>query len=306
MEAKFQSLLDLAKAIAVDRRAMVPSVIKEIMHYEIIQALLETEAVRDLVFQGGTALRLCYDGNRYSEDLDFAGGTAFEPSAMSGFMDRLTNNVGKTYGLTVEIDERLPDRNHTVPVGRWKAKIVLPQQDRSSKQPHVIHLEVAEVPAYSGEVRLVRPISSTAEYAYRSLMLKTESRQEILADKIVALGGREYLKQRDIWDIHMLAQSNIALDIGLIGQKIVDYHLAENSFLQKLAERIDQMKQVETQHAFSKEMSRFLDGSVQRFLQDKNFLDQVFTTVVSIAQQASSQIASKGEKERSSIRFKIR
>ncbi|CDG92427.1 hypothetical protein XBP1_330002 [Xenorhabdus bovienii str. puntauvense] len=31
-------------------------------------------------FQGGTSLSLCYGGNRFSEDLDFAGGKDFRPA----------------------------------------------------------------------------------------------------------------------------------------------------------------------------------------------------------------------------------
>lgn len=37
-----------------------------------------------LVFQGGTSLRLCHGSPRYSEDLDFAGGTSFDMDTLKG------------------------------------------------------------------------------------------------------------------------------------------------------------------------------------------------------------------------------
>ena len=306
MKPGFESLLDLAKEIAADRRAPLPSVIKEVMHYEIVQALIESGAARNLVFQGGTALRLCYDGNRYSEDLDFAGGVKFDASVMDGFVESLVGNVGKAYGLTVEIDQRMPDQTDSVPVGRWRSKILLPQQDRSLKQAYTIHLEVAEIPAYTREVRLVRPMPFAAAYSYRSLMLSTESRQEILADKIVALGGRKYLKHRDLWDIHMLSQSNTPLDVGMVVSKIADYHLAVGDFLGTLGARIDRMGHPETRSAFQKEMSRFLDGNLQQFLQDKSFVDQVFGTAAVMMQDVTSQIAERDEAEKRPNSFRMR
>ncbi|WP_254693758.1 nucleotidyl transferase AbiEii/AbiGii toxin family protein [Shewanella sp. MEBiC00475] len=47
-----------------------------------MRSVIEKGGLLDkLTFQGGTSLRLCYGGNRFSEDLDFAGGKDFS-SAM--------------------------------------------------------------------------------------------------------------------------------------------------------------------------------------------------------------------------------
>ena len=53
---------------------MRPVIEKEILHYDILFCLDQAGLLKDLVFQGGTCLRLCYGANRFSEDLDFAGG----------------------------------------------------------------------------------------------------------------------------------------------------------------------------------------------------------------------------------------
>ena len=59
-----------------------PVVEKELLHYEIFSALDEEGLLKDLVFQGGTSLRLCYGSERFSEDLDFAGGKNFSARSM--------------------------------------------------------------------------------------------------------------------------------------------------------------------------------------------------------------------------------
>ncbi len=48
------------KAIAnADMAALRPVVEKELLHYEILNALDEEDLLKNLVFQGGTSLRLC-------------------------------------------------------------------------------------------------------------------------------------------------------------------------------------------------------------------------------------------------------
>jgi predicted nucleotidyltransferase component of viral defense system len=55
---------------------MEQNLIKEAIHFHLLSALSDAGVLRHVVFQGGTALRLCYGGERYSEDLDFVSGNA--------------------------------------------------------------------------------------------------------------------------------------------------------------------------------------------------------------------------------------
>jgi predicted nucleotidyltransferase component of viral defense system len=56
---------------------------KELLHYDILFALEKGGLLDKLTFQGGTSLRLCYGGNRFSEDLDFAGGKDFSSAMLA-------------------------------------------------------------------------------------------------------------------------------------------------------------------------------------------------------------------------------
>src|SRR5271156_7102048 len=55
---------------------MEQNLLKEAIHLHLLSALSDAGVLRHVVFQGGTALRLCYGGERYSEDLDFVCGKA--------------------------------------------------------------------------------------------------------------------------------------------------------------------------------------------------------------------------------------
>ena len=61
---------------------MRPVIEKELLHYDILFCLDQDGLLDNLVFQCGTSLRLCYGGNRLSEDLDFAGGYSFASTDM--------------------------------------------------------------------------------------------------------------------------------------------------------------------------------------------------------------------------------
>src|ERR1700704_5239490 len=55
---------------------MDQNLMKEAIHLHLLSVLSEAGILRHVIFQGGTALRLCYGGERYSEDLDFVCGKA--------------------------------------------------------------------------------------------------------------------------------------------------------------------------------------------------------------------------------------
>src|SRR6266702_7624287 len=53
---------------------MEQNLVKEAIHLHLLSALSDAGVLRHVVFRGGSALRLCYGGERYSEDLDFVCG----------------------------------------------------------------------------------------------------------------------------------------------------------------------------------------------------------------------------------------
>lgn len=256
-------LLALAGRYATERRVPAGTIAKEILHYEILYALLQSGAAAALTFQGGTALRLCYQGTRYSEDLDFVAGSAFDPAVMAPFEALLRREIADAYGLEVEI--RTPAREPApadVHVARWSARVQMPQADRSAPQGQVIHIEVANVPAHDPDLVAVSANYPHLPEPLRQMIVTAETPREILADKMVALGARPYIKARDIWDIKFLTDRQLVPDVGLIGRKLIDYGWTVPSYKDRLRERLALLPQAETAKAFHAEMTRFVDAGV--------------------------------------------
>lgn len=77
---------------------MRPVIEKELIHYDLLYALDREGLLNDLVFQGGTSLRLCYGGNRFSEDLDFAGGVDFTSRQLAEMKTCIQDYLSTRYG----------------------------------------------------------------------------------------------------------------------------------------------------------------------------------------------------------------
>lgn len=256
-------LLATARRVAAERRAPAATIIKELLHYEILYALVSTGCAERLTFQGGTALRLCYQGSRYSEDLDFVGGDDFSGDSMAVFSSVLAEQIGQVYGLEVEVGETTSVKEGaSVEVQRWRTKVKVPQPDPSVQQKHIINIEIASVPAHQRDLVAVQANYPSITLPFSSLIVPTETLDEILADKMLALGARPYLKYRDVWDIKFLLDRGIQPDFSLLGTKVGDYHGNLGAYLKALRDRQAQLQDPATHASFSSEMSRFVDAPV--------------------------------------------
>lgn len=156
--ADFNALV--AKAMQqTEVAAMRPVIEKELLHYDILYCLDQAGLLNELVFQGGTSLRLCHGGNRFSEDLDFAGGVDFSSTRLAEMKTCIEDYIGKRYGLEVTVKEPASLRQEKeyaeLRVDKWQINITTaPGQKDMPKQK--IKLEVANVPAYTKEALPLR------------------------------------------------------------------------------------------------------------------------------------------------------
>ena len=264
-------LFKIAQTEARENGSLVNTIVKEILHYDIMEALYRSDAVQDIVFQGGTALRLCYGGNRYSEDLDFVlkEGSSFTPELMKKFESIFVTTVKNKYGLKAKVD--LPKERDTdkkgVNVDKWTAKVLIPS--KSMQQPK-INIEIADVPSYDNELKFIQSnygsVSTTSA-------LYVESLEEIMADKIIAVAGREYFKARDFWDIKWLQDKGIKIRKDLIELKKKDYSI--ENFSEKFRAKIELLDQPKIQSLFKKEMERFLDIDTIKIIHLQGGIDSI-------------------------------
>lgn len=119
-------LEELAGNIAskVDGARLTPVIEKEIVHYEIIRSLGRNDLLRDITFQGGTSLRLCYGSLRYSEDLDFVAGDKFDSLPLDDFSKTLRSDLLKSYDTEVSVREpKVVNDFDGVGMRRWTVSV---------------------------------------------------------------------------------------------------------------------------------------------------------------------------------------
>lgn len=272
-----------AEDLSKNNPALIQTIVKELLHYDIIEALYKSDIAKEIVFQGGTALRLCYGAFRYSEDLDFVlkNTNTFTPEMMKAFNEVFINSIKKKYDLQAEIEppkERGSDDERFVDVKKWIAKISLPS--KSVRQPK-INIEIANIPSYDNSIIMVKDnYSQTANRMIASL--NVESKEEILADKIIAVAGREYFKARDFWDIKYLIDDRVNFNPLLVYKKIQDYHIAD--FQKKFFSKLDSLKEDKTITLFKNEMVRFLDADMIEVLDNPNVIDSIFKATKDIGE----------------------
>lgn len=178
--------------------ALLPVVEKELLHYRILSAMQDGGFFGPIVFQGGTSLRLCHGSPRYSEDLDFAGGTGFGVDDLRGLGECVRSSLA---GMSpdVQVKVREPVRDEGL-VRRWRISIRTAAQRRDLPSQS-IKLEVASVPAHEPQTRPVRVNYPSVSAIAGDIILAVESPTEILADKLLSFACSSHIRRRDLWDM---------------------------------------------------------------------------------------------------------
>ena len=255
----------VSKAMQDENMAHMRAVIeKELLHYDILFALEKGGLLEKLTFQGGTSLRLCYGGNRFSEDLDFAGGVDFSSVMLADMKSCIEKYIGKRYGLEVNVkapkelkqDPKYAELN----VDKWQIAVVTsPQSKELPKQK--IKVEVANIPAYTKEPLPLKAYYDFLPDGYTDTLILTETLDEVMADKIISLPATtKSVRYRDMWDLAWLQQQGATLNIELVKSKVLDYKLEQYDEL--LANLLERLPELVTSEVFIKEMRRFLPTDV--------------------------------------------
>lgn len=250
----FDQLVNEALRSRADLAILRPVVEKELLHHDILREMSGAGLLAGLTFIGETCLRACYGSQRLSEDLDFTGGTRFKKSDLATLADVLTERLQERYNLPVNVSK----------VSTWKLMIeTRPGQRHLPAQ--CIHLDICAIPSHDPRPMMLRNLYGI-DLGTSGLILQAQSREEILADKIIALAFRENrLKNRDLWDIAWLVQQGIALPAAFIPLKIADHQREKPEFKNLLQDRITSLKtDPAMRDDFLKEMQRFLPAAAVR------------------------------------------
>jgi predicted nucleotidyltransferase component of viral defense system len=291
----------VARALADGNVAhMRPVVEKELLHYDILFSLEKEGMLNDLTFQGGTSLRLCHGANRFSEDLDFAGGKEFSAAQLAEMKECIETYIGSRYGLEVivkEPNQLKKDPKYTdLKIDKWQIAVVT-SPERKDIPRQKIKLEVANVPAYTRE-----PLPMGANYdflpdGYEDTLIMTETLDEVMADKLVSLPATQnYVRNRDIWDLSWLKQQGAQIREDLVQQKLNDYGIEGYEVM--LGTMIGRIPEIVAGNQFKDEMRRFTPSNIyERTLGQEKFEQFLVNNVTQILKGLQSQISGRSSPE---------
>jgi predicted nucleotidyltransferase component of viral defense system len=245
---------------------MEQNLVKEVIHLHLLSALSDAGVLRHVVFQGGTALRLCYGGERYSEDLDFVCGKAGSYVDKIAFERRVRDALETTKkSLHRDFDINLDQialkqpphpmaiKSDSVSVAAWQIIVPIGPTPKSPKSR--IKIEFANVPSYDSGPNVAKVTPGLVQM--QDVILTVESANEILADKAVALTARQVMKYRDVWDVwYLVNRLNAQADRAIVDRKFIDYGTSDIEA--KAKQRRDELAKGSTAKLFLDEMRRFL------------------------------------------------
>jgi len=279
----FDQLVNEALKTQMELSPLRVVVEKELLHHDILREMAEAGLLQNLTFMGGTCLRACYGSNRLSEDLDFTGGADFKREQLMALGDVLISHLKVKYDLAVDVSE---PRRETGNVDTWKLKVIThPKQSNIPTQR--INIDICAIPSYEP-----KPMMLLNHYGIdmgtSGLILQAESREEILANKLVALALRpNRIKNRDLWDIAWLRQQAVDLPLSLVVKKIADHKQTTDGYSVLLEQRMTQLQNDSTHQAsFSQEMRRFLPPEIAKStVENEQFWEYLCTTVAEEGQR---------------------
>ncbi len=197
--------------------ACLPVIEKELLHVEILRAMHQAGHLRRLTFKGGTCLRLCHGGLRFSEDLDFSGGSAFDPVLLADIENVLRARVEQRYGLEVTVASPAHVDGRTRSVSRWVARIVTRPARRDSRlgvQRIKLEIDDREAPPDVAPLPIRQRHALLAD-DFATFPIQAAPMADICTDKMVAYPmsvlTRDNPRHRDVWDIAWITER---LDAG--------------------------------------------------------------------------------------------
>lgn len=171
-------------------------ILREYYEMAILQIFSETNLTKNVIFYGGTALRLAYDGPRFSEDLDFLMIKKISPASLKETLTQIT----KLYPALSLIEVK--NKRNTL-FGLLKIK--------HSTLKHHRHIKIEICKKKNGtksEYRFLHSVCSNFSPLINTITLESLEKLKILAIK----GRQEPRDWVDLYFIRNLLKKNFEQD----------------------------------------------------------------------------------------------
>jgi len=163
----------------------------------------------DMVFHGGTSLKLGWGSPRWSEDLDFL----VRHDLLDACAKHMKHAVAHAEEQLLRIDAQMKielREKKSSRIARYQAVLTKPGVlGKAAVKAEFWGAQPEYLEGYASVARITQPPPELADAGYFvrvRAMLPTATLNSILCDKILAVANRPYLKSRDIFDMWWLQQ----------------------------------------------------------------------------------------------------
>ena len=202
--------------------------LKEIIQEIILSGLARGNFFDEAAFYGGTALRIFYKLDRFSEDLDFALIYPDKNFDLSKYFVYLEKEL-KAYGLNLEINTKQKNIESNITLAFVKGDTLehilkfFPNEENHKYNHMLKNIKI------KFEVDINPPSGATYEEKYKLLpsphQIKIYDKESLFAGKIHAILCRNWktrTKGRDLYDYIFFLANNTKVNLELVKNKLIE------------------------------------------------------------------------------------
>lgn len=286
-----KAIEEMLKNYRVDHIYDRKNAMKEIMQEIVLCGLSRAGFFKKAAFYGGTALRIFYGLDRFSEDLDFSLESADLNFDLASYFPMLEKEV-KAFGLNLEIPEKEKTKEGTIRsaflMGNTKEHLLLFYADENAAGS-VAKNETVKI---KFEVDINPPAFATFEHKYRLLPVPYEVRlydvPSLFAGKIHAVLCRAWksrVKGRDLYDYVFYLSRGSAVNQRHLRERLIDSGYISQSedcslaaIKRMLSERFDSIDYAQARH----DVEPFIHDSTVMDVWSPDFFKQITENLTAI------------------------
>ena len=208
--------------------------LKEIIQELVISGLSKSDFFNRAAFYGGTALRIFYDLDRFSEDLDFALVSPDKNFDLSAYFPFIEKEVS-LYGLNLKVDTKIKTKESNISSAFLKGDTmehILIFFSESNLQNNSKLLRDIKI---KFEIDINPPSGAEYEIKYKLLptphSVRLYNKESLFAGKIHAILCRNWshrTKGRDLYDYAFFLSKNIKVNMNLVKSKLVESNVLKD------------------------------------------------------------------------------
>ena len=208
--------------------------LKEIIQEIVLAGLSRGNFFNEVAFYGGTALRIFYNLDRFSEDLDFALIKPDKNFDLSKYFSYIEKEL-KAYGINLQINTKVKSIDSNITSAFLKGDTLehilkfFPNEEGHKYNQILKNLKI------KFEVDINPPMGATYENQYKLLpsphLIKLYDKPSLLAGKIHAIlcrGWKTRVKGRDLYDYLFFMATDTRVNLELLKNKLLASNAIES------------------------------------------------------------------------------